>query len=241
LYTLASGDPASSLVVTCENFAADAKEKSDTYHGEIADSECNMDDDNLEIHDQTFCGSTGPYMVYTLTVVDGGNPLSCTDSFSCDSATRSSESVSCTISYGTPGPGPPSYSYSVPPPSGGRRGVSSAAAAGGSVFAIFITILVLYYLWRLGCCSGCGKQTDERIASQSHNIEMASPAPQYEHRVVPPHIIPGQTPHENNVTFGYPPSGDGSSRFCANCGSPMANGAFCANCGTKLQKFFRGS
>lgn len=149
LYTLASGDPASSLV-TCENFAADAKEKSDTYHGEIADSECNMDDDKLEIHDQTFCGSTGPYMVYTLTVVDGGNPLSCTDSFSCDSATISSESMSCTISYGTPGPGPPSYSYSVPPPSGGRRGVSSAAAAGGSVpFSLFLS-----RFWFFTTCGG---------------------------------------------------------------------------------------
>ena len=66
---------------------------------------------------------------------------------------------------------------------------------------------------------------------------------QNEHRVVEvvhPRISPEQTRQENNMTLGYPSSDNvlhqskSVSRFCMNCGSPVAGGAFCVNCGTKL-------
>ena len=241
LYAPFDGVTPVSSFVTCEVYESTSKQKSSTYHGEIAEDQCNMDDDIFEVHEQTFCGSYGPYIVLTLTVVDGGDPLSCTDAFSCDSATISSESISCSVSYGTSGSGSPSSSYSPapitnsrPPPSGGKYGANSAAAAGGSVFAIFITILVLYYLWRFRRCFQSGNQANERNASHSHNIEMASPAPRIEHQVYPSHIFPGQSPNENIAPVSQPPPNAGASNFCTNCGSPASHGQFCAICGTKL-------
>lgn len=110
-------------------------------------------------------------------------------------------------------------------------GINSVAAAGGSVFAIFVTILVLHYLWRLGCFSRC-KQVDERVASPSQSIELASPTLQNEHRVV--EIGPSEREAGKATSKADEKQEESPSKiFCSACGAKLTGGKFCAQCGEK--------
>lgn len=160
LYTYIDGTSGASIY-TCSNVPSTSKMKSDNYHGSLSNDECNMDEDKFVVYEEIRCGSYGPYAVFTLEFQETGvDPISCTESGSCSSETRSNEKIACVVATSSPSPsGGSSSAYSPSYTGTGSSDVRipaytarKAANATGKIAGIVVGVVVTFLIALVKYC-----------------------------------------------------------------------------------------
>lgn len=173
---------------TCEIMQDDidrGKQKSDSYHGLISENDCEMNDNKILIHDEWICGENGAYFQSTLTIQDGGDPTSCTETAECITATQSRTALSCTIKnsatpppfsfppFSSRFPSPPPFSFMVPSTVTRSQKDNSGRIIGFVIGAIVFFAGAAFSLARW-LSRECNKKRQE-VVVQSPGIQMQQP------------------------------------------------------------------